>query len=30
MSYANAKSLIEFKNTKYCIISNAEYSAIKK
>lgn len=30
MSYANAKSLIDFKNTKYCIISNAEYSAIKK
>jgi IMP dehydrogenase/GMP reductase len=30
MSYANAKSLIDFKNTKYCIISNAEYLAIKK
>jgi IMP dehydrogenase/GMP reductase len=30
MSYANAKSLSDFKNTKYCILSNAEYSAIKK
>lgn len=30
MSYANAKNLNDFKNTKYCIISNAEYSAIKK
>ena len=30
MSYANAKSLVDFKNTKYCIISNAEYLAIKK
>lgn len=30
MSYGNAKTLTDFKNVKYCIISNAEYLAIKK